>query len=85
MSVVAWFPSGKKFAGGGYGDRTVYIYTRDGQQQSKHKFDIPYEYVRGLTVVSDTQMVVVASTGYSLNKYRLYMLGVTGNALQVQW
>jgi hypothetical protein len=35
--------------------------------------------------VSDTQLIVVASTGYSPSKYRLYSLGMTGNALHVQW
>jgi hypothetical protein len=48
-------------------------------------FDDLYKYVWGLVAVSDTQLIVVASTGYSPSKYRLYSLGMTGNALHVQW
>jgi WD40 repeat protein len=85
MYAVEWFPNGERFACGGHGDRTVYVYSTLGQQQSKHQFDDPYECVWELLAVSNSQLVVVVSTNYSPSKYRLCMFNARGNALHVQW
>jgi hypothetical protein len=58
---------------------------QDGQRLCKHTFNTPYKYVWGLAVVSNTQLVTVASAIWSPSKYQLYSLDVNENTLSVQW
>ena len=49
-----------------------------------HEFTDSYGNVWGLTIASDSQLLVVAST-YDSKKYKLFSFTLDGNALTMQW